>query len=100
MYFHLMDRIRSVLAKPWRGLYKSSSMFSYGSKTAWSAYEIQQQYYEAKELQKAEDVKNGKPTEEESDAMPMNLNALYGPNPTVERKKKVQEITKKLTRNM
>jgi curved DNA-binding protein CbpA len=77
----------------------------HGLMAGMSALEMRNLHLEAEARQKAEDDKNHvteaeRKEREKAAAGAMNLNALYGPNPTPEVKEKVRKQTKYLTGHM
>eukprot|EP01038_Epipyxis_sp_PR26KG_P011423 gene11423-15307_t len=84
------------------GIFDTFTTFSYGIQSVYSAYEMKSIATEAEMLQKVEDDKNNVPENERktfANNPQVNLNVLYGPNPSEERKTKVRARTRNLTSN-
>lgn len=86
------------------GISATFSYISWGFSTAWYGLEIRSMKADAARRQAQEDERN-KVTEEEraarkAKAGPVDMNALYGPNPSPETKEKVREKTKKFGGNL
>jgi hypothetical protein len=85
----------------WLGTF---SYISWGFSTMWSGLEMRSLQKDAEARQKVEDLRDGV-TEEmrhqrAAKAGPVDLNQLYGPNPTPEQRAKVQNTTKKFSSNL
>lgn len=98
-YLNALYNMTSIITKPWRNTVSTFTYIGSGISAAWDAWGMQSLTEQAAKEQNAEDAKNGVSEEQKrirKEQQQTNLNGLYGPNPSPERKKKVNEKVKKL----
>jgi len=101
---HTASLLYMKAGKSTAGVRSVFSYLSWGFSAAWYGLELRSMQRDAKRRQEAEDKRLNLSDEEvkarKAAAGPIDMNALYGPNPTEEDKEKVRQKTKRFGNNL